>query len=109
MANNVGYASELRYGDVLPLLLQACSALVLKLGAVERFLSNSGSLCLGAYPTNRPMEAPTTPMLGHESVQAPRDETEMYGNQDFGKDRESTALKRPTWTQDALENKWAPH
>ena len=43
MADYLGYASELRYGDVLPLLLQACTALVLKLAAVERLSSNSQS------------------------------------------------------------------
>ena len=56
MADHIGYASELCYGDVLPLLLQACTALVLKLAAVERFLSNSPSLDLEAYPTNPPTE-----------------------------------------------------
>ena len=51
MAHYLGYASEPRYGDVLSLLLQACTALVWKLAAVERFLSDSQSLGLGAYPT----------------------------------------------------------
>ena len=37
-ADYSGYASQLRYGDMLPLLLQACTALVLKLAAVETFL-----------------------------------------------------------------------
>ena len=34
MADYLECASELRYADVLPLLLQACTALVLKLAAV---------------------------------------------------------------------------
>ena len=48
MADYHVYASELRYGDVLPLLLQVCTALVLKLAAVERFISNPQSLGLRA-------------------------------------------------------------
>ena len=108
MADYLRYASELRYGDVLPLLLQACFALVLKLPALERFLSNSQSLCLGANPTNRPMEAPTTPILGQELVQRNCDQRQLSGNRDSAKDRDSTTVKPPSSTQDPLGDQWAP-
>ena len=108
MADYLGYASELRYGDVLPLPLQACTALVLKLAAVERFLSDSQSLGLGAYPTNRPVEAPTTRIFEQESVQAHCDQPQLSGNQDSAKDRDSTTVEPPSSTQDPLEDQWAP-
>ena len=107
MADHLGYACQLRYGDVLPLLMQACTALVLKLAALERFSSNSQSLGLGAYHTNHPMEAPTTPILGQESVQAHCDQPQLFGNQDSAKDRDSTTVELPSLTQDPLEDQWA--
>ena len=108
MADYLGYASGLRYGDVLPLLLQACTALVFKMAASERFFSDSQSLGLGAYPTNRPVEAPTTPILGQESVHSHCDQPQLSGNQDSAKDRHSTTVDPPSSKQDPLEDQWAP-
>ena len=107
MADYLGYVSELHYGDVLPLLLQACTALPWTLAAVERLLSNSQSLGLGAYPTNRPMEALTTPILGHESGQTHCNPPQLSGSQDSAKYRNSTSVELPSSTQDPIEDQRA--
>ena len=107
-ADYLWYASQLRYGDVLPLPLQACTAWVLKLAAVQRFLSNPQSLGLGAYPTNRPMEAATSAIVGQGSVQAHCDQPQLSGNQNSAKDRDSTTVEPPSSTQDPLQDQWGP-
>ena len=107
MADYLRYASELCYGDVLPLVLQACTALVLKWAAVERISSNSQSLGLETHPGSCPMEAPTTPILQQQSVQAQCDQPQLSGIQDSAKKRDSTTPEPRKLTQDQLEDQWA--
>ena len=108
MADYLGYASEFRYGDVLPFLLQACTACILKLAAVETFSSHSECLVLGAYPTIRPTEAPITPILGQELVLAPCNQPQPSGTKISAQDRDSTTVEPPTSKQDPLENQCVP-
>ena len=61
MADYLGYASELRYGDVLPLLLHA---LVLVLAAVERFFIWSTIVRPRGLPYKLPNGGADQPIIG---------------------------------------------